>query len=1160
MNASRRRLLKLLALSAGAGSARAISASPATIDQTLDALFRELADTVKLTLYRPEDLLELELVFTGYKKSPGNNSLQKTSGPQLLIVYFTPQSLAEEAFEEGGEAGSANFENKQTGPVKGNEKNYMLTQGPRYPARSYLSGRSRLVFAIPASVSSIPLTVEALLNWDKYTPVISKRAASPKTLPVFNLNDGQDNYKNILIKEGPIGQANIPDNKAVIAQPDVNKQPVLNNPNIRIQQLPANNAERQVQLNNDRRAATKTEERQIQKTEAPVTLTQTTVNPQVIAIMDELRNGKTPRPVHPEETCIEFPYRLFISPNEHSAWNHETTLKSRPVGGISPGTYYELWHTRLTCRNCSGGKDLSDILKPIRSVRALWATDINGDYKVKPTRDSSFITSLYNDDRHCIVHESSNWALPGGFVPKPVLVNNLMLSSLGAWFDAEMEVKRTELESAGIIGSLNLLKWKHIATMARDHYVEVVYAGNIFPFGHEASLVRITERKPQGGYAVNRQRYFIVITEEEKKYDPYDPKTGAFRSFNFSTIKFITTATPTIDPPKGFCNDLGAQPDQQFIPVVGGKEFRFKLVGYDLDGNETDFHMPVVFLTTDITIKPGSNDINSNQVSKVISCYNKMVTGRDISFRGQKMSLARSSQPGDTTVEVQRIDFTALLTSNEKPGFTPSCKQVDIYIEALENITGERKAVSVTLVDDESNKPANQRKNKGAVFAKLVAESAVAFGGSKSKLKGGMMPDFSVSGLSKTFGAVGGKLDDIMNSRFDPKSFFDEGAKLFGTIGLGDIINVADKVSTSMNGPSLKTALPALKNYKTDKAYVTEYSWNAATLKTYDFGVGKFKPKNAAAGNVVIEAKVQRFKDSSKGMLFELDSHIGAFDIILMDIAAVQFKRVGFKVNSSAKLDFSIDLDKEPIKFLGALSFINDLQRFIPADGFSDPPFLDVTPSGVTTGYTLGLPDVQLGMFTLRNITLGAAIRLPFDGSPLSLRFNFCEKQQPFTLTVSALGGGGFFAIEFDMKGLKAIEAALEFGAAVSLNLGVASGAVSIMGGIYFKMEIEENGKKIQLTGYVRVNGALSVLSLITVSVEFLLSLSAEMKPAANGETKVSRVWGEATLKVKIEILFFSKTVKLKVQREFAGAGADPTFGMLISENEWLQYCDTFAA
>jgi hypothetical protein len=259
------------------------------------------------------------------------------------------------------------------------------------------------------------------------------------------------------------------------------------------------------------------------------------------------------------------------------------------------------------------------------------------------------------------------------------------------------------------------------------------------------------------------------------------------------------------------------------------------------------------------------------------------------------------------------------------------------------------------------------------------------------------------------------------------------------------------------------------------------------------------------------------------------------------------------------KLDFTVDMAQEPIRFMGALTFVNDLQRFIPADGFSDPPFLDVTPNGVLSGYTLGLPDIQLGVFTLRNINLGASIRLPFDGSPMILRFNFCERQQPFNLTVSALGGGGFFALEFDMHGLRSIDAALEFGAAVSLNLGVASGAVSVMGGIYFRMVANDGINEYELQGYIRINGALSVLGLITVSVEFLLALSAELEKVG-GEDKVSRVWGEANLRVKVEVFMFSKTVSLRVQRQFAGAGADPTFGMLISDNEWAAYCDAFAA
>lgn len=93
----------------------------------------------------------------------------------------------------------------------------------------------------------------------------------------------------------------------------------------------------------------------------------------------------------------------------------------------------------------------------------------------------------------------------------------------------------------------------------------------------------------------------------------------------------------------------------------------------------------------------------------------------------------------------------------------------------------------------------------------------------------------------------------------------------------------------------------------------------------------------------------------------------------------------------------------------------------------------------------------------------------------------------------------------------------------------------------------------------MRINGSLSILGIITASLEFLLQLIANIE-TVNGKDKVTKVWGQATLKIKIEIFMFSKTVTLKTSREFAGAGADPTFAMLISEGEWQQYCDSFAA
>lgn len=32
-------------------------------------------------------------------------------------------------------------------------------------------------------------------------------------------------------------------------------------------------------------------------------------------------------------------------------------------------------------------------------------------------------------------------------------------------------------------------------SLGRDHYVRVVYAGYLMPFGHAASLIKVTERK-----------------------------------------------------------------------------------------------------------------------------------------------------------------------------------------------------------------------------------------------------------------------------------------------------------------------------------------------------------------------------------------------------------------------------------------------------------------------------------------------------------------------------------------------------------------------------------------------------------------------------------------------------------------------------------------
>jgi hypothetical protein len=246
---------------------------------------------------------------------------------------------------------------------------------------------------------------------------------------------------------------------------------------------------------------------------------------------------------------------------------------------------------------------------------------------------------------------------------------------------------------------------------------------------------------------------------------------------------------------------------------------------------------------------------------------------------------------------------------------------------------------------------------------------------------------------------------------------------------------------------------------------------------------------------------------------------------------------------------------EDAVQFGGPLEFVNDLRSFIPSNGFSDPPSLSVTPSGISAGYSLSLPSIPLGIFNLSNVSLGAGFNLPFDNRPVSVRFNFAERQRPFSLTVSLLGGGGFFAIAVGAKGVQEIEAALEFGAAIALNLVVASGSVEIKAGVYFNWKDDgASPERVVLAGYVRIHGELTVVCIFSASLTFNLQLAYEKQGNA------SIVYGEAELIVEVEVLFLSFDVAVRCRREFGGGKADPKFLDLIpNQPVWDEYCAAFA-
>ena len=154
---------------------------------------------------------------------------------------------------------------------------------------------------------------------------------------------------------------------------------------------------------------------------------------------------------------------------------------------------------------------------------------------------------------------------------------------------------------------------------------------------------------------------------------------------------------------------------------------------------------------------------------------------------------------------------------------------------------------------------------------------------------------------------------------------------------------------------------------------------------------------------------------------------------------------------------------------------------------------------------------------------------------------------------MAIFGGGGFFHLQLDTAGMKELEAAFEFGVTAALDIGVASGSVHMMAGIYFSLERRDPGNELAatLTGYLRMGGSLSVLGLITVSVEFNLSFTY---------AEAGKAYGRATLTVEVEIAFFSTSVELTVERTFGGESGDPKFvEAFTTADTWSEYATAFA-
>ncbi|HKE34475.1 MAG TPA: hypothetical protein VKB66_04705 [Candidatus Acidoferrum sp.] len=849
------------------------------------------------------------------------------------------------------------------------------------------------------------------------------------------------------------------------------------------------------------------------------------------------------------ETAIEAPWRLFLSPNLTGAWAHSPT----------PVTFdgkTELWHTRLAVRRKTNGEFIADESLP-RKIRAVWSPDYSpGDLPHHQEPPVPFRMPLDANDRDQIVRLSSDFSIPG-YHPPTIGADKLFLTALGAWMDVLGDFDPRSVNQGKPAGGLppalhagpvqpllaaghfrrvrpvdvlapavpqfSVEQWRHKAAMARDNYVRVVYAGNLCFPGHRASLVKVTERKlqeaPDGtttGYL--RQSFFLIVREPVKDYGFL--AAADQRAFPFRKLRITTLVTPPLDPPTVVNGHYA------FFPTVNGELFQFHLVAEDADGQTADLTTPLFFMELGGDASNAKSQWNSSGE-----------TTRDMA--GQNIAFAQSVKKGDTTLQTSTMTISANVRPGDPP-FFPKMDKADVNVPAIQQVSGGTGAMTVEFFPDYVN---NDFGPGGVFVQKQGGPLPVGFNGQQS---GGVAtPNMQVSGLSRRFGTVSGPIGDIGGGNFTPTNFFgDPGAKLFGVIPLASIIqgifgdNTVPALLTERSLTQITTKLhfePKVQNFSTPPVNpVVKLTFvNAKPHFTLDVKI--ITPLNGGTPQTSVTGVLSNF-------VLELAS-----------VIQITFNSITFDAPAGKKLNVFADLpdDPDPLQFEGDLSFLNELRKCIPNNGFVDPPSLDVGPDGVTIGYTLAIPSIGVGVFSIENISLGAHLTLPFlPPNPLRFRFNFSEREHPFLVTVSLLGGGGFFAIELGPDGVEMLEASIEIGANVSIDVVVASGNVHIMAGVYLKLDFAT--KASQLTGYLRAGGTLDVLGLISASVEFYLGFTYFFGPPC-------KIAGEATVTIEVHVLFFSASVHASLRREFG----DPkiSFKDLIDSKEvWTNYCEAFAA
>ncbi|NKK01230.1 hypothetical protein GFL63_20980 [Rhizobium leguminosarum bv. viciae] len=256
----------------------------------------------------------------------------------------------------------------------------------------------------------------------------------------------------------------------------------------------------------------------------------------------------------------------------------------------------------------------------------------------------------------------------------------------------------------------------------------------------------------------------------------------------------------------------------------------------------------------------------------------------------------------------------------------------------------------------------------------------------------------------------------------------------------------------------------------------------------------------------------------------------------------ITFVQTALYFDDSGKIDFQIEPDR--VELADALEFLtNFLAASEGGDGLVVEPLMrGGVPSGVAATLDVMLPDLQLGVFGISNLSLhvmfGVAALPEFE---VLCELSIATKTMPFTLSVWILNGGGFLSQRLSFLPTSrpspvlnySLEVGIVAGVGLGFNFGVVSGGVWLQVGCSITMTwtTGHGGNTTAISVFILARGNVDVAGLITAGISLLLDVTYD------GSSMI----GSGTLRLSFKIsMFYTLRVNQHVQYLFAGEKKRP--------------------